>query len=163
MLRASRLLHIIGLVVTLGSISTFLVVSSVIDGAGVEGIALGRRIISAGTNALTIPGMCLLAVSGIGMGLLRYGVKDRFFQLKLLLLALVAVNGALFVAPSVSAATEIAIRSLPGGKLLAEYGPAYARESMFGAANIVLMLAAAIVGVWRAGAPSRSGERRARG
>ncbi len=156
MLRALRLAHIIGLVFTLGSISTFLIVSSVIDGAGVEGVALGRRIISAGTNALTIPGMCLLAMSGIGMGLLRYGVKHRFFQLKLLLLALVAVNGALFVAPSVRAATEIAVRSLGEGKLLAEYAPAYARESIFGAANIVFMLAAAIVGVWKAGAPSPS-------
>ncbi len=150
MVRASRLVHVIGLVLTLGSICTFLVVSSVIDGASVEGIALGRRIISAGTNALTLPGKSLLALGGIGMGLLRYGVKDRFFQLKLLL-ALIAVNGAIFVAPSVSAATELAVRSLSEGRLLAEYGPAYARESIFGAVNVVLMLAATVVGVWKAG------------
>jgi hypothetical protein len=156
MLRASRLAHIIGLVMMLGSISTFLVVSAVIDSGGVETIALGRRIISAGTSALTIPGMCVLAASGIWMGLRLHGAKARFFQIKLLLLALIAANGAIFVAPSVSAATEIAVRSLGQGKLLAEYATAYARESMFGAANIVFILVAAIVGVWKAGAASPS-------
>ncbi len=158
MLRASRLAHVIGLVLTLGSISTFLVVSSVIDGAGVEGIALGRRIISAGTNALTIPGMCLLAAGGIGMGLLRYGARHRFFQLKLLLLVLIAVNGAVFVAPSVSAATELAVRSAAQGKLLVEYGPAYLRESIFGAVNVVLILVATVVGVFASARPQQEDE-----
>jgi hypothetical protein len=151
MFRVLRLAHVLGLVLSLGSILTFLVVSAVIEGTDVRSIALGRRIISAGTNALTIPGLGLLAVGGIGMVLLRSSLKERLFQLKLLLLVLVGINGALFVAPAVKAATEIAIRSEALGRLLAEYRPAYARESMFGAANVVLLLAAVLLGVWRAG------------
>ena len=152
MLRALRLAHILGLVMSLGSIATFIVVSATIDGGGVESIAVGRRIISTGTNTLTIPGLCLLAFGGIWMGQLRYGFKHRFFQLKITLLALICANGAILVAPSVHAATEIATRSLAHGKLLAEYGTAYARESIAGSVNVVLIVAAAVAGVWKAGA-----------
>ena len=154
MLRASRLAHIVGVVMAVGSISTFLVVSAVIDGGPVEGIALGRRIISTGTNVLTLPGLGLVGGSGLWMGWRRYGPRHRFFRLKLLLAALIAANGLFFVVPSVARATEIAVRSLAQGRLQPEYGPAYVRESAFGAANVVLLLTAVVLGVWRAGAAS---------
>lgn len=154
MIRGARLAHVLGLVMMLGSILTFLVVSTVIQGGSVESVALGRRIISAGTNVSTLPGMGVLAASGIWMGLRLHGARSRFFQLELLLLVLIALNGAVFVAPSVSEATELAVRSLAHGTLLPEYAAAYARESTFGAVNVALMLAAAVVRVWKPGAHS---------
>lgn len=85
------------------------------------------------------------------MGFNRYGLKQRFFQMKLLLIALVVINAHFFVVPAVASATEIAARSLAQGRLLPEYEVAYMQESVFGAVNVLLTLAAAVIGVWKVG------------
>lgn len=157
MLRGMRLVHFAGLVIFLGSILTFIVISALIEGASLENIAFGRKIISTGTNALTLPGMWVLAITGVWMGLKHYGLRQRFFQIKLLLIALVVINAHFFVVPAVTSATEIAVRSLAQGQLLSEYKVAYMRESIFGAVNVLLTVAAAVIGVWKVGAKSTHG------
>ena len=121
MLRGLKLAHFGGLVIFLGSILTFIVISSLIEGASLENIAFGRKIISTGTNVLTLPGMWVLAITGVWMGYKRYGLKQRFFQIKLLLVSLVVLNTYLFIEPAVNSATEIAVQSLGHGRLLPEY------------------------------------------
>ncbi len=154
MLRVLKLTHFAGLVIFLGSILTFIVISALIEGASSENIAFGRKIISTGTNTLTLPGMWLLAVTGVWMGYKRYGPKQRFFQLKLLLITLVVMNAYFFVIPAVTSATELADQSLVQGQLLPAYKSAYMQESIFGALNVILTITAAVVGVWRVGAKS---------
>ena len=90
--RGLKLAHFIGLVIFLGSILTFIVISALIEDASLENIALGRKIISVGTNILTLPGMWAIAITGVWMGYKRYGLKLRFFQFKLLIISLVVVN-----------------------------------------------------------------------
>ena len=157
MIRGLKLAHFSGLVIFLGSIITFTVISALIEGASLENIAFGRKIISAGTNALTLPGMWVLAITGIWMGYKRYGLKQRFFQIKLLLITLVVINTYFFIAPAVTSATEIAVRSLAQNQLLQEYNTAYMQESIFGAVNVLLTIAAAVVGVWKVGVKSTHG------
>ena len=152
MLRGLKFAHIGGLVMVLGSILTFIVISTLMEGDSLENIAFGRKIISTGSNALTLPGMCVLAISGVLMGYKRYGLKQRFFQLKLLLIILVVINGYFFVLPLVTSATEFAIRSLAQGQLIPEYNALYIKESTFGTINIVIIVAAAVIGVWKIGA-----------
>ena len=152
MLRGFKLAHFGGLAVFLGSILTFIVISALIEGASLENIAFGRKIISTGTNVLTLPGMWVLAITGTWMGYKRYGFKQRFFQIKLLLITLVVINAYVFIVPAATSATEIAIRSLAQGQLLPEYKAAYMQESIFGAVNVLLILAAAVIGVWKVGA-----------
>jgi hypothetical protein len=135
----------------LGSISTFIVISSLIEGASLENIAFGRKIISTGTNLLTLPGIWVIAITGVGMGFKRYGLKQRFFQFKLMLIILAIINGYFFVLPLVASATEIAVRSLAHGQLLPEYKTAYMKESTFGMVNILIIVAAAVIGVWKVG------------
>lgn len=151
MARWLKLAHFGGLVIFLGSILTFIVISALIEHAALENIAFGRKIISTGTHLLTLPGMWLLAVTGIWMGYRRYGLNARFFQLKLLIISLVILNAHFFVVPAVTSATELAAQSLAQGRLLPEYGNAYLRESLFGALNVILTFAAAAIGVWRIG------------
>ena len=129
-------------------------ISALIEGASLENIAFGRKIISTGTNVLTLPGMWVLAVTGVWMGYRRYGVKQRFFQIKLLLMTLVVANAHFIIAPAVASATELAARSLAQGQLLPAYQAAYMQESIFGAINVLLTLTAAVVGVWKVGARS---------
>jgi len=151
MLRGLKLAHFGGLAIFLGSILTFIVISALIENASLENIAFGRKIISTDTSVLTLPGMWVLAISGIWMGYQRYGFKQRFFQIKVLLISLVILNAYFFVVPAVNTATEIAIRSLAEGQLLSGYKAAYMRESMLGAVNVLLTVTAAVVGVWKIG------------
>jgi len=151
MMRGIKLAHLLGLVLYLGSIVTFVVISSLIEHAGLEHIALGRKIISTGTDVLTLPGMWVLAFSGIWMGYTRYGFSQRFSRLKLLIVILIAVNTYLFVLPSVTEATKLAEMSLAQGSLIPGYKNAYIRESIFGGINVLLTISAVVVGVWRIG------------
>ena len=154
MSRALKLAHIGGLIMVLGSISTFIVISTLMEGASLENIAFGRKIISTGTNLLTLPGIWVIAITGVGMGFKRYGLKQRFFQFKLMLIILAIINGYFFVLPLVALATEIAVRSLAHGQLLPEYRALYMQESIYGTVNILIILAAAVIGVWKVGAKS---------
>ncbi len=77
MLRVLKLAHILGLVIFLGSILTFIVISALIENASLENIAFGRRIISTGTSVLTLPGLWLIAVSGLCRGYLLYGWRKQ--------------------------------------------------------------------------------------
>jgi uncharacterized membrane protein len=149
--RVLKISHFAGLVIFLGSIFTFIVVSTLTQGASLENIAFARVIISKGTNALTLPGMWLLAVTGIFLGYKRYGLNNRFFQLKMLFIVLIILNAHFLIVPAADSASEIASRSVQAGQLLAEYSAAYMRETIFGAANILLAIAAGVVGVWRIG------------
>lgn len=157
MVRGLKLAHFGGLIIFLGSIITFIIISAFIEGASLENIAFGRKIISTGTNVLTLPGMWVLAITGIWMGYKRYGLHQRFFQLKLLLITMVVINAYFFVVPAATSATEIAVRSLAQGKLLQEYKAAYMQESIFGAVNVFLTIAAAVIGVWKIGVRSTHG------
>jgi len=157
MVRGLKLAHFVGLVIFLGSILTFVVISAFIEGASLENIAFGRKIISTGTNVLTLPGMWVLAITGVWMGYKRYGLNQRFFQLKLLLITMVVINAYLFVVPAATSATEIAVRSLAQGQLLPDYKAAYMQESIFGAVNVLLTIAAAVIGIWKVGAKSTHG------
>jgi uncharacterized membrane protein len=157
MLRGLKLAHFGGLVIFLGSILTFIVISTLIESASLENIVFGRKIISTGTNVLTLPGMWVLAITGVWMGYKRYGLKQRFFQIKLLLITLVIINAYFFIVPAATSATEMAVRSLAQGQLLPEYKAAYMQESIFGAVNVLLTLAAAVIGVWKIGANSTHG------
>jgi hypothetical protein len=151
MFRGLKLVHFAGLAFVLGSISTFIVISVLIKGASLENIAFGRRIISTGTQVLTIPGIWVLAITGVLMGYKRYGLKQRYFQLKLLFAAIVLINGYLLVIPAVNLATELSARSLAQGQLLQTYRSMYVRESIVGTINIMLIFTAAVIAVWRTG------------
>lgn len=149
MMRVLKLAHYLGLVLFLGSIFTFTVISSLIEGASLEGVVFGRMVISTGTTHLTLPGLWLLIISGIGMGYLREGRQHSLPRSKLLFSALIVLNTYLMVLPAVSTATELAGQSLAAGQLLAAYHPAYLQESLFGAINVVLALALSVIGTWK--------------
>lgn len=134
----------------------FIVIFAHIENASLDNVIFGRQVISAGTNILTLPGMWILAVSGFVLGYRRYGLKQHFFQFKLLLITLIIINAHFFVVPAVSEATTLAMQSLTQGQLLEEYKSAYMRESLFGALNVILTVAAASIGVWRVGVKSKS-------
>ena len=150
-LRGLRLVHLGGLTILLGSISTFILISALMEGTNLENIGFGRKIISAGTNILTLPAIWVLAASGIAMSCGRHNLRQRFCRIKLLLITIVMVNGYVFVVPAITSATSLAAQSLAQGQLLPAYKSAYVQESVVGSLNVALIIAAAVIGVWRTG------------
>ena len=157
MLKGARLLHHLGLALFLGSILTFAVASGVPRSGDLADLFLARRIISAGTNVLTLPGLALLLMSGLGMVSLDRGrVKQTWVRVMLVAASVVVANAALVVLPAVASATALAASSAQAGRLVEGYQRAYLIESVAGGINIVLTLVAAIAGVWRFGTASGS-------
>lgn len=159
MLRALRLAHLFGLVLFVGSIAAFIVVSTLTQDASLTDLAFGRRVISAGTSVLTIPGMWLAGLSGAWMGYIRFGMRGRLVCVKLSIMLLIVLNAYICVVPAATAATELAARSVSDGRLLAGYSRAYLRESIWGGVNVLLSIAAAVVGIWGMGIRSEFEER----
>lgn len=155
--RTLKLAHLVGLVLFLGSIFTFIVVSALVDGASLENLAFGRRIISRGTVVLTLPGLWLMVITGLWMGYRRYGFASRFVQIKLALAILIVLNAHLVIVPAADHATTLAEISRASDQLLPEYHAAYLRETVFGAVNVLLAIAAAVVGIWKIGARPTAG------
>ena len=149
MQRALKLAHFAGLVMFLGSILTFTLISALTETASLENLVFGREIISTGTRVLTLPGMWVLAVTGLWLGYRRYGVKRRLFHVKAALIGLIILNAYIFIVPAAASATELAAQSLARGELLPAYPDAYMREFFFGAVNVILAVIATVAGVWR--------------
>ena len=159
MKRVARLAHIVGLVLLLGSILTFLVASSVGEKGGVVELAVARRIISTGTQLLTLPGLVLLVVSGAALVGLGTGAwKEWPVRAMALSVAGIIANGVLVVLPFVRSATALAEASLAAGHLVPGYQHAYRMETLAGDINIALVLVALITGVLGLGA-ARGAER----
>lgn len=148
MMRIMKLVHLFGLTLFLGSIITFVSISILTKDASVTDIAFGRQIISNGTTILTLPGIWLLAISGIWNGLKRYGLRNRYVQIKLLLIFIIIFNAYLFVVPAATEATKLAIQSISHGQLYSEFANAYLKESIMGGINVILGVVASIIGVW---------------
>jgi hypothetical protein len=83
------MIHLVGLVLFLGSIVTFAVASAVPAAGDLPSVAVARRVISNGTNYLTLPGLGLLLLSG----LLLHAVESVAGAVNILLTLLAMASG----------------------------------------------------------------------
>ena len=158
MLRLCKLLHVLGWVLFLGSILTFILISIHTQGGPLGGLVLGRRLISSGTDLLTLPGLWMITVTGLWMSIQRSGPGQSFVQIKLVLAAATIINAHSVVRPAARSAMDLAARSRTQCQLLPAYRSAYVRESIAGSLNVAFTLAAAAVGVWKPRGKAKLGE-----
>lgn len=144
--RALKLAHFAGLTLFLGSIFTFIALSVQTQGAPLCDLVFARRAISAATGHLTLPGLWVAVIAGVGMAVLREG-GGRVVLTKFVLGVLILMNACLLVRPAVNEATSIAIGGLKAGALDQSYKAAFLREEVSGVLNIVLAMTAAVVSV----------------
>ncbi len=139
-----KIVHIVGLSVFLGSIPAHIALGRLADPAGdLDGFALLMHAKHMNVLALTLPGLALLLVTGAVLAL-RRGMtpnKRRWMGAKLALVALIALNGAFVLTPlahdiSASAQQAAATRTVP-----ANFAELARKETVFGAANLALVLA----------------------
>lgn len=151
MKKTAKLLHLIGLVMFLGGILPSIVMNSVV-GASTDAVLIDhqRLFVSAITWALTIPGMWVLIVAG-GLTALagKYRlVEHRWLIAKLVLAALILLNGTFILAPLVSQVTSIAEQSAAQGQLLPTYMPLKAQEDLYGIANFLMLAVAFLLAIY---------------
>lgn len=145
-----KLVHLLGLSAFLGSILAFIVASRVAQGMPPQGLATLRSFIDAGTLALTLPGMWIVAITGLAGAVLQGRLfRDGWLIVKQALMLLIIINAHFVVVPAVFEVSRLAMEGASSGVLPAGYASAYLRESLAGGANIVLALAAGAVGVWK--------------
>jgi hypothetical protein len=150
MSQVAKLVHLLGLALFLGSVLAFAVASSVPPSGDLGALVVARQVISAGTNALTLPGLCLLIVSGIGLAAANRHVVDQpWVRVMAAAALLIVANSVIFVIPAVRSATALAEAGVASGRLAGEYRLAYLTESVAGGVNILLAVAATVAGVWR--------------
>ena len=154
MKNTTRLLHLIGLVMFLGSILPFIAMNAFV-GASTDALLIfhQRQFVSVVTWSLTVPGMWILVIAG-GMtafaGKYRL-VEYRWLAAKLVLAILILINGTFFIAPLVDQVTSIAEQSAVQGQLLPTYLPLKAKEDIFGMANFLMILIAIFLAIFKPG------------
>lgn len=150
MRRLLKLLHLLGLSAFLGSILAFIVASQIAQGMPLQSLATLRAFVDAGTLALTLPGMWLVAVTGLAGAMMRGSLfSEGWLLIKQGLMLLIILNAHFIVVPAVFEVSRLAVEGASSGALPAGYASAYLRESLAGGANIALALGAAALGVWK--------------
>lgn len=148
----TKMLHIIGLVMFMAGILPSIVMNAVVgDSADAVFIYHQRLFVTAITWALTIPGMWILIVAGALTALAgKYRlVEQRWLIAKLVLAALILINGCFILAPLVSQVTSIAEQSALQGQLLPTYIPLKAKEDLYGIANFIMLVFAFLLAIYR--------------
>lgn len=148
--KGAKFIHIIGLVLFLGSIFTYTLISTLTKNASLADIVFAREIISAGTTYLTLPGLFIIVLSGIISTIkeVRF-LKHRWLNVKFAALVIILLNTFIFILPAANDALELAKASLAEGKLLSEYSAAYMQESIAGGVNVLLAIGSIISGIWK--------------
>ena len=91
-------------------------------------------------------------------------IEHRWLIAKLVLAALILINGTFILAPLVSQVTSIAEQSAAQRQLLPTYLPLKAKEDMYGIANFLMLVIAFLLATFRPSfrraQPSQAGPRK---
>jgi hypothetical protein len=141
-------LHFVELAMFLGSILGHVSIGFV-PGTNdpAQAMLFGRQAIEIATWSLTIPGLILLAVTGLFMTLHRrlgFG-RRRWLTAHQIAGVLILLNAALVLVPVGDDLLDVAAKIIEGSESIEDFTALSSRESMFGAANLLLALATIFV------------------
>ena len=152
--RILKVVHLIGRALFLGSVFSHVVASVVGGPPGSPGFLPARAEIVAATRALTLPGLGLAVLSGLGMAIVSPGFRrQRWFWLHAALAGLVVASSLAWVAPAGRRALALAT----SGEGAADLASALLIERVAGSVNIALAIALLVVGVIRPALRARIG------
>jgi Predicted integral membrane protein (DUF2269) len=146
----AKALHFLGLAMFLGSILGHVTIG-LVPGAKDQAQAMlfGRQAIEIATWSLTVPGLVLLVVSGLFMTLrggLGFG-RWRWLNVHQIVGVLILLNASVSLVPVGGDLLDVASKIMQGRASLDDLAALSARESMFGAASLVLALITIFVAV----------------
>jgi len=133
-----KFIHLLGIILFLGSIFTFILVSALVQDKPLSDLAFGRQVIAAGMKMLTLPALWIIVLSGILLGKGKW--QGKYFQVKLALGLVILLNAHFVIADAVLHASRLAAGASVTGVLSPDYLLAYTKESVMGAVNVLLAL-----------------------
>jgi len=150
MYKVAKALHLLGLAMFLGSIPGNISIGFV-PGAKdqVQAMLFGRQAIEIATWSLMIPGLTLLAVTGLFMtfrGGLGFG-RWRWLTMHQIIGALILLSAALILVPVGRDLHDLASKIIQGSGSVEAFATLAGRERAFVAANLVLALATIFIAV----------------
>jgi hypothetical protein len=147
MYKVAKALHLLGLAMFLGSILGHISIGFV-PGAKDQAQAMlfGRQAIEIATWSLTIPGLTLLAVTGLFMTF-RGGLGLRWLTMHQIIGALILLNAAFILVPVGGDLLDLASKIIQGSGSIEAFAMLAGRERTFGAANLVLALVTIFIAV----------------
>ncbi len=150
MYKTAKALHLIGLAMFLGSILGHISIGF-LPGAGEAGQAIlfGRQAIAVATWWLTLPGLAVLVITGLFMTVQGgHGIgRRRWLTAHQVLAALIVLNAALVLVPGGETLHALAAEVADGRQAVHAMQAPAGRESMFGAANLLMALVAIFIAV----------------
>lgn len=156
--RALKIAHLIGLALFLGSVFGHVVAAILGGPPGSPGFLPACTEIVAATRALTLPGLGLAVLSGLGMAIVSPGLRrQRWLWLHAGLALLVVVSSLALLAPAGRRALVAAQPLAAGGAGAPDLAAALLVERVAGAVNIVLAIALLAVGVIKPALRARIG------
>jgi hypothetical protein len=148
--RIAKALHFVGLAMFLGSILGHVTIGFVPGATDrAQAMLFGRQAIEVATWSLTIPGLALLALTGLFMtfrGGLGFG-RRRWLTVHQIVGTLILLNAALILVPVGGNLLDAAGRVIQGSGSTEAFAALARRERVFGAANLVLALVTLFVAV----------------
>ncbi len=158
MSKAVKILHLIAVCVFVGSIPGHIVLGALGDpNANLTAFAdyqIAKHVL---TETLTVAGLAVTVISGIALAALwRQQIRRRWLQIKAGLAVLITANAAFVLVPLSGDMAALAQAALSGGTLDPLFHDLAARESMFGAANLIMILGVIALAVFRPGGQARA-------
>lgn len=148
MSRVLKVVHILALTLFLGSIFSHIVAGVVGGAVGGPGFLAARTQIEAATRLLTLPGLGLAILSGVGLALLAPR-RPAWMAIHADLAVAIAILAMAVIAPAGRAALSGAQAVAQGHGDLEALRSALMTEHIAGAANILLTVAVVVLGVYR--------------
>ncbi|AZZ95136.1 hypothetical protein EUZ85_01330 [Hahella sp. KA22] len=133
-----KTVHLLSIAVFFGSIAAYIFFGAVLPENDLHALTLNREWVAAGTAWLTLPAMWLAGLSGI---LLSGKPKATWLWIKVGGFVLIALNAQLMVYPAIL----LSLETVNGANQVFDH--AMLREAVFGAFNVLLILALVVVAV----------------
>jgi hypothetical protein len=159
MYKTAKALHFVGLAMFLGSILGHITIGFV-PGAKdqTQAMLFGRQAIEIATWSLTVPGLALLAFTGLFMtvhGRLGFG-RQRWLTVHQIIGAVIILNAAFILVPAGGDLLDVVSEISRGNQSMAVFNALETREAIFGAVNVLL----ALLGIFIATLKPRLGQSR---
>jgi hypothetical protein len=148
--RTLLLVHFIGLAMSVGTRLVDLVIDHATSGADLRILSLGRDLTNELARSLVLPGFLLLIGSGIGLTLLRYGLRPpSWVWMKVALNTVGILVATSLVAPALQAARSWAHWSVAHDQFAPQFQADAAQASLYGAIAFALFLLSIPVAIWK--------------
>jgi len=151
MIKFLRTIHLLGLVMFLGSIISYIIINEMAGKSNnLEIISFVKSYVYFGSKTITVPGMWLLVMSGIIMSYRGgYSIKDtNWLKTKFIVAILIILNATFLIMPATRELAHRANDSLIKGVLNSDMDKFQMREDMFGTINVIGIFANIILVIY---------------